>query len=197
MRCSIRVLITIFAKTTNTHRGKNVFLTSAKQSLINAAARLVEPAAVLFSTFALTLATCFFATSSFAQKWSELKAPEQQALAPLANDWDGMTDSRKKKWRDIAAKYPTMPPDQQKNLQDRMQGWSQLSPDERKKARERYQEIKQLPPDKRAAVPQKWDEYRNLPPEKQEEMRKKAAAAKASNVSATPVTDDAKKNTPK
>lgn len=137
------------------------------------AARVARLAAVLFFSFGL-----LFTAPTFAQKWQDLKPDEQKVLAPLQQDWQTLTDLRKRKWREIAAKYPTMPPDQQKNLQDRMVGWAKLTPGERRNAREQYNELKTLPPEKRAAVPQKWDEYRNLPPEKREELRKKAAEAK-------------------
>lgn len=138
-----------------------------------AAALVAKLAAVLFLSLGLLLSG-----SAFAQKWKDLKPEEQNVLAPLQQDWQTLTDLRKRKWREIAAKYPAMPPDQQKNLQDRMAGWAKLTPDERRKAREQYNELKTLPPEKRAAVPQKWDEYRNLPPEKREELRKKAADTK-------------------
>lgn len=138
-----------------------------------AAALVAKLAAVLFLSLGMLLSS-----SAFAQKWQDLKPDEQKVLAPLQQDWQALTDLRKRKWREIAAKYPAMPPDQQKNVQDRMVGWAKLTPDERRKAREQYNQLKTLPPEKRAAVPQKWDEYRNLPPEKREELRKKAADTK-------------------
>ena len=148
-------------------------MTATRKLPSSSAAIVTKLAAVLFFSLGLLLAA-----PAFAQKWQDLKPDEQKVLAPLQQDWQALTDARKRKWREIAAKYPTMPPDQQKNVQERMAGWAKLTPDERRKAREQYNELKTLPPEKRAAVPQKWDEYQNLPPEKREELRKKAADAK-------------------
>ncbi len=133
-------------------------------------------AAIVLIAAQVALVLTLSVSAAHAQKWAELKAEEQRALAPMQREWDTMSDPQKKKWRAVAEKQKNLPPEQQLKVQDRMQNWSKLSPDERRKARAGYEEMKQLPPDKRAAAPQKWDEYRNLPPEKQDELRKRAAA---------------------
>lgn len=188
MHCWIRVSRTSCATTSDATFFEIEVTATRNLPSSSSAAIVAKLAAVLFFSLGLLLAF-----PAFAQKWQDLKPDEQKVLAPLQQDWQTLSDLRKRKWREIAAKYPTMPPDQQKNLQDRMAGWAKLTPDERRKAREQYNALKTLPPEKRAAVPQKWDEYRNLPPEKREELRKKAADAKpvvpsASAPKATPPT---------
>jgi Protein of unknown function (DUF3106) len=177
MPCLIKASKASFAKkTTRFIESLNVFLNvifSQKRS--PSAVKRMRSVAL----FAALGSLAIVAAPASAQKWSELSAQEQKNLAPFQKEWDNMSAERKKKWRTVAEKQQAMPPEQRDRVQQRMQNWSQLSPDERKKARAGFEDLKQLPPEKRAAVPQKWDEYRNLPPEKQEELRKKAAAERA------------------
>lgn len=101
--------------------------------------------------------------------WTELSPAQQQALAPLAAEWDKIDDVRKKKWLEIGDKYASMKPDEQQRLQERMREWAKLTPEQRRIARESYVRAKKLNRDQRTA---KWQEYQQLP----EEQKKKLAA---------------------
>ena len=45
--------------------------------------------------------------------WEELKPQQKEALAPLAQEWNGMGPAKKKKWLGIAKRYPHMTPEDQ------------------------------------------------------------------------------------
>lgn len=105
--------------------------------------------------------------------WVELTPAQQQALAPLAPEWDKMDAFRKKKWLAIGNKYAAMNPDEQQRLQERMRDWVKLTPEQRRIARENYARAKKLNRDQKSAH---WEEYKQLP----DEQKKKLAADAAS-----------------
>lgn len=97
--------------------------------------------------------------------WSELSPEQQQALSPLAGEWNTLDAQRRSKWLGIAKRYPAMTPVEQKRVQGRMSDWVKLTPDQRRDAREQYRKIGKLPAAKREVVSQQWEEYQQLPPE--------------------------------
>jgi hypothetical protein len=122
--------------------------------------------------------------------WTELTPAEQQALAPLASEWDKLNSVRKNKWLAIGKKFPSMKPDEQQRIQERMRDWVKLSPEQRRVARESYSRAKKLNPDQKSA---QWQQYQQLP----EEQKKKLAADVASkkHVATLPPASQAKAKT--
>ncbi|HUL66236.1 MAG TPA: DUF3106 domain-containing protein [Burkholderiaceae bacterium] len=104
--------------------------------------------------------------------WKELSAPQREALAPLAKDWDTFDRSRKLKWLDVAAKYPQLSPDAQKRLHERMAEYVKLTPEQRATARTNFQRAYELPMEQRQSLVQ---QYQELPPEKKQALADKAA----------------------
>ena len=105
--------------------------------------------------------------------WTELTPAQQQALAPLASEWDKLDFLRKNKWLAIGNKYATMSPAEQQRVQERMRDWVKLTPEQRRIARESYARAKKLNPDQKSA---QWRQYQQLP----EDQKKKLAADAAS-----------------
>lgn len=101
--------------------------------------------------------------------WADLTPAQQQALAPLASEWDRLDAFRKGKWLAIGNKFPGMKPDEQQRVQERMRDWVSLTPEQRRMARESYARAKKLKPDQKSAH---WEQYQQLP----EEQKKKLAA---------------------
>ncbi len=150
----------------------------------------------LFSAFAFVLLCASGGVG--AQTFAELRPAEQSVLKPLAGDWDSLSATRKKKWRELATRYPTLSAEEQQRLTTRMQGWSRMSPDDRRAARDQFREINkpqlaaaQNPAAKqetRDELKRKWDAYRELPADKRTEL---AAAAK--NSRSTPQSEAVKR----
>ncbi|HJV83148.1 DUF3106 domain-containing protein [Noviherbaspirillum sp.] len=107
--------------------------------------------------------------------WVELTPAQQQALAPLAPEWDKMDAFRKKKWLAIGNKYASMKPDEQQRLQARMRDWIKLTPEQRRIARENYARAKKLNRDQKSAH---WEEYKQLPDEQKKKLAADAASRK-------------------
>lgn len=101
--------------------------------------------------------------------WNELTQAQQQALAPLASEWDQLEASRKNKWLAIGNKFATMTPDERQRVQERMRDWVKLTPEQRRMARESYARAKKLHPEQKSA---RWEQYQQLP----EDQKKKLAA---------------------
>ena len=98
-------------------------------------------------------------------QWASLNADQQQALAPLQNDWPRLSKEQKVKWIGIAKRWPTMKPDEQKRAQARMQKWVKLTPEQRMQAREQYRSIAtKVAPDRKEQLRRYWVEYQALPP---------------------------------
>lgn len=110
--------------------------------------------------------------------WVQLNGQQKSILAPLAKDWDGLENIRKKKWLGIAERYPSMKQDEQQRMQERMREWASLSPTERSKVRDTYKDFKQLPPEQKQVVRQKWEAYSNLPPDEKQRIRETGKSSK-------------------
>ena len=112
--------------------------------------------------------------ASTSPSWTELTAPQQQALAPLAGAWPAISEAQKRKWLVISQSYGRLPPAEQAKLHSRMSEWVALSPQQRIQARLNFAESKQLSPDDKKA---KWEEYQALPPEEKRKLAAGAASA--------------------
>ena len=112
--------------------------------------------------------------ASTSPSWTELSAPQQQALAPLASAWPTISEAQKRKWLVISKSYGRLPPEEQAKLHSRMSEWVALSPQQRIQARLNFAESKQLSPDDKKA---KWEEYQALPPEEKRKLAAGAASA--------------------
>jgi hypothetical protein len=108
-------------------------------------------------------------------RWNELSPAQQQALAPLAGEWDKLDAFRKKKWLTIGNRYASMKPDQQQRVQERMRDWIRLTPEQRRVARENYARAKKLNPDQKSA---RWEQYQQLSEEQKKKLAADAAARK-------------------
>jgi len=107
--------------------------------------------------------------------WAELTPAQQQALMPLAAEWDKLDAPHKKKWLAISRRYAALKPEQQVRLQNRMRDWIKLTPEQRRVARESYSRAKKLNPGEKSA---EWRQYQQLPEEQKKKLAKDAAAKK-------------------
>jgi hypothetical protein len=111
----------------------------------------------------LAAASAVAAPKDKGPQWASLTADQQQALAPLAGEWNKLGLQHKSKWLGIAKRYPKMGPEEQKRVQGRMQRWAKLTPEQRWQAREQYRSIGKLA-DRREELRRHWAEYQALPP---------------------------------
>jgi len=107
--------------------------------------------------------------------WTDLTPAQQQALKPLAGEWDKLEPPRKTKWLVIGNKYASMKPDEQQRLQERMREWVKLTPEQHRIARESYARAKKLNPDQKSA---QWEQYQQLPEEQKQKLAADAAGKK-------------------
>ena len=108
-------------------------------------------------------------------KWSDLSRERQEALKPLAGQWDTLDNTRRKKWIVVADRYPAMGAEEQKRLQSRMADWARLTPEQRRVARENYQKSKALPAEQKKA---EWQQYQTLPDTQKQQLATKAEQSK-------------------
>ena len=99
--------------------------------------------------------------------WQDLSPSQQQALMPLAADWDKLDGPRKKKWIELTKRYSSLTAEQQARMQERMREWAKLTPDQRRVARESYSRTKKLEPDQKNA---QWQEYQQLSEEQKQKL---------------------------
>lgn len=109
--------------------------------------------------------------------WVELTPMQQQALKPLAGNWDtNISEPQKRKWLEVSKNYPSLPPEDQAVLHSRMNEWIALSPEQRAQARLNFAKTKelskQLTPEEKKA---KWQTYQALSPEEKQKLAAKAS----------------------
>ncbi|MYM25258.1 DUF3106 domain-containing protein [Duganella sp. FT135W] len=107
--------------------------------------------------------------------WKNLSPAQQQALEPLAGEWDQMEAVRKQKWLGIAKRYAKMNPDEQVRVQERMREWVRMTPEERRQVRQAYARAQKLNPTQKSTS---WESYQQLPEEQKKELAAKPATKK-------------------
>ena len=125
---------------------------------------MMRTALTVFLLLALATTAAVAAPKDRGPQWASLTADHQQALAPLAGEWDKLGKQHKTKWLGIAKRYPAMKPEEQGRVQRRMQTWAKLTPEQRWQAREQYRSIGKLATDRREELRRYWAEYQALPP---------------------------------
>lgn len=103
--------------------------------------------------------------------WKLLQAREKQALAPLAERWDEISETQRNKWLTIARSFDQLSVADQQVMQARMKEWAALSPVQRNQARLNFNHLQNLPKDEKKS---RWGEYQSL---SEEEKRKLSAGA--------------------
>ena len=104
--------------------------------------------------------------------WRDLSAKQQQALQPLAADWDTLSEGHKRKWLTLSRNHAKLSPEEKATLRSRMTEWTALSRQQRDQARFNFAEVKQVPADERKA---KWEAYQALSPEEKRRLAERAA----------------------
>ncbi|MBI3348986.1 MAG: DUF3106 domain-containing protein [Burkholderiales bacterium] len=120
--------------------------------------------------------------------WAGLTPGQQALLAPLANDWNGISATQRSKWLSATPTLATLPAPELARVHDRMREWARLTPIERQNARIGFQVAKQVDAEQRQA---KWEAYQALTPEERQALNDKGTARRQAQ--ATPPVRPAKK----
>ena len=92
------------------------------------------------------------ATAEPYKQWVELTPLQQEALKPLATQWNGLPTKLQKNLLNTTKHYPKLTLDQKQRFQSRLENWSKLTPEQRERARNRYKVISKLPPEKKEQI---------------------------------------------
>ena len=78
--------------------------------------------------------------------WSQLTPAQQEALAPLSNEWNALPESQQQQhFIKLAKRYPKLDPVQKQRLHQRLIRWGKLTPEQRKNARDKFQAFSKVP----------------------------------------------------
>lgn len=113
-------------------------------------------------------------------EWHELNASQQSALAPLATNWNTISEGHKRKWLEISRNFAALPSSEKMLIHGRMTEWAGLSPQQRSQARLNFAGARELPADERLT---KWQAYQAL---SADEKQKLAAGTPSKPVGAAP-----------
>ncbi|MDQ7990369.1 MAG: DUF3106 domain-containing protein [Candidatus Dactylopiibacterium sp.] len=106
-----------------------------------------------------------------APSWKQLNAQQRTALAPLAREWNALSDNSRQKWLGIALRFARLNAVEQARMQDRMREWVRLTPAQRDLARIQYQQLHSGTAAQREELEAKWREYSALPEEEKARLR--------------------------
>ena len=101
-------------------------------------------------------------------RWEALAPAQQEILAPLADQWNGLDASSRGRWLGVAKRYPKMTPIGQKRVQTRMKKWAALTPQQREEARAKYKKMKRKRGSKE--LKREWQQYQALSPQEREAL---------------------------
>lgn len=117
--------------------------------------------------------------------WRDLTPKQQEALQPLAADWDTLNAAHKRKWLALLKSNTEMSAADRATLRSRMNEWAGLSNQQRAQARFNFAEVKQIPVDERKA---KWESYQALTDAQRRELAERAnTSTRGATVVARPV----------
>lgn len=83
------------------------------------------------------------------KQWMELTPMQQEALKPLAAQWDSLPIKLRTNLLNTTNHYPKLTLDQKRRFQSRLERWSKLTPEQREHARNKFKIISKAPPEKR------------------------------------------------
>lgn len=106
--------------------------------------------------------------------WKSLSPIQQQALAPLAGEWDAMDSARREKWLAIGNKYAAMTPAEQARMQVRMRDWVKLTPQQRRSVRQSYTSSNNLDAGQKTV---QWQQYQQLSEAQKLQLAKQKSGA--------------------
>lgn len=106
---------------------------------------------------------------SDAPSWKQLNAQQRTALAPLAKEWNHLSDNTRSQWLGIAKRFAAMTDVEQARMQDRMREWVLLTPAQRELARIQYRQLHSTA--QQHDLEEKWREYSALPEEEKARLR--------------------------
>lgn len=106
-------------------------------------------------------------TSVRSKRWHSLNLKQKQALAPLSEQWDGLTAQQRIKWLTVADTFLQLTDEEQMTMHGRMREWAGLSAKERNAARFNFNSTLTLSiEDKRA----QWKAYQSLPDSEKQQL---------------------------
>ncbi|MEN3110353.1 DUF3106 domain-containing protein [Uliginosibacterium paludis] len=135
------------------------------------AGRLLAALILLFSLSGPVFAETGSFLSDAQPSWKQLNAQQRTALAPLAREWNRMSDASREKWLGIAQRFARMSDIEQARMQDRMRDWVLLTPAQRDLARIQYKQLHTGSSDQQKLLEEKWREYSALPEEEKQRLR--------------------------
>lgn len=107
------------------------------------------PKLVIALTLGMLLSMPAYATK---QLWATLTPMQQEALAPIAKEWEAMPEKQQKRLLATTKSYAKLSPELKQRFQTRLTEWSKLTPEQRNRAREKYQAFHKIPKEKREEV---------------------------------------------
>jgi hypothetical protein len=105
--------------------------------------------------------------------WDDLSAEQQQLLAPLEDNWDGLPDARRQNILNGVRRWQSLTPEQQQQAQRRFQEWNRRPRDEREIIRERFQNFRSLDPQQQRAIRERFRDFQNLPEDRRRILRER------------------------
>jgi hypothetical protein len=101
----------------------------------------------------LAINTLLCTTAHAATKpWSALTPMQQEALAPIAQQWNAMPEKQQNRLLATTKRYPQLSPQQKQLFLTRLTDWSKLTQEQRNRAREKYKAFSKVEPGKREEV---------------------------------------------
>lgn len=109
----------------------------------------------LLQIFTLCIFALLFQPALAAPKpWVNLTPIQQEALAPLAGDWDTIPEKQQRQFIRLAKRYPKLTAVQKQRMLERLNRWSKLTPEQRAQARDKFRAFSKVPPKQREQVKQ-------------------------------------------
>lgn len=89
--------------------------------------------------------------------FADLSPQQKFILAPLADQWAEMPETKRRQWIALADRFPKLSAEQQARAQERIQEWAALTSEQRRLARSNYRLARQLGSDARSGQVQQYD----------------------------------------
>lgn len=106
-------------------------------------------------------------------RWIDLTLSQQDSLMPLADAWNALGQTQKRKWIALAQTYPMLGTPEQAKIHSRMAEWAALNPSAHEQARFNFSISKKVAAPERSSH---WEAYKALTPQERQTLASHATA---------------------
>lgn len=104
-------------------------------------------------------------------EWNQLSREQQQLLAPLAGNWDGLDESRRERLLGGVERYLSMNAEERDKAWGRFRVWQGLDEEEKQHIRQQFERFGNMDAKEQERLRERFERFQQLPEERRKALR--------------------------